>query len=206
MSVIITFILYFIVFAAVHSLLATDYIKKKVEKQLKHQFRFYRIFYNLISFIIFAPVLLLWIIYTTSTPTVYSIPDRLYPFILLIRLAAIGLFSYAAYQTDVLEFAGIRQITGKSKNMLITRGAYGIVRHPIYTGGIIILFTKTHVTQLDLAAFVLVSIYLVTGALLEERRLISIFGEEYRKYQQGVSMFIPVRKAINIVRCSRDLV
>ena len=206
LSVILTFIFYFIIFAALHSLLATDYIKKKAEKQLKHQFRFYRIFYNFISFIIFAPVLLVWIMYTSSTPPVYSIPEWLYPFILLIRLAAIGLFSYAVYQTDVLDFAGIRQITGKSKNMLITKGAYGIVRHPLYTGGIIILFTKTNVTQLDLAAFMLVSLYLIIGALLEERRLISIFGEEYRKYQQDVSMFIPVRKAINIVKLSRGLV
>ena len=206
LSVILTFIFYFIIFAALHSLLATDYIKKKAEKQLKHRFRFYRIFYNFISFIIFAPVLLVWIMYTSSTPPVYSIPEWLYPFILLIRLAAIGLFSYAVYQTDVLDFAGIRQITGKSKNMLITKGAYGIVRHPLYTGGIIILFTKTNVTQLDLAAFMLVSLYLIIGALLEERRLISIFGEEYRKYQQDVSMFIPVRKAINIVKLSRGLV
>jgi protein-S-isoprenylcysteine O-methyltransferase Ste14 len=49
------------------------------------------------------------------------------------------------------------------------------------------------VTQLDLTAFVLISLYFIVGALLEERRLISIFGEEYRKYQQEVSMFIPVK-------------
>ena len=206
LSVIITFIFYFLIFAVLHSLLATDYIKKKAEKQLKHKFRFYRIFYNFISFITFAPALMIWISNTSSTPHVYSIPDWLYPFILLIRLAAIGLFSYAAYQLDVLDFAGIRQIIGKSKNILITRGAYGVVRHPLYTGGIIILFTKTYVTQLDLAAFVLVSLYLIIGALLEERKLISIFGEEYGKYQHDVSMFIPVRKAINIVKLSRNFV
>jgi protein-S-isoprenylcysteine O-methyltransferase Ste14 len=193
LSVIIIFIFYFIIFAAFHSFLATDHIKKKAEKRLKYQFRFYRIFYNFISIIIFAPVLLIWIMYTTSTLPVYNIPNRLYPFIFLIRLAAIGLFSYAAYQTDVLDFSGIRQITGKSKNILITKGAYGIVRHPLYTGGIIVLFTKTHVTQLDLTAFVLISLYFIVGALLEEKRLISILGEEYRKYQQDVSMFIPVK-------------
>jgi protein-S-isoprenylcysteine O-methyltransferase Ste14 len=193
LSIIITFVLYFIIFAALHSFLATDYIKKMAKKQLKYQFRFYRIFYNLISFIIFAPVLLTWIMYTTSTLPVYNIPNRVYPFILLIRLAAIGLFCYAAYQTDVLDFTGIRQITEKSKNILITNGAYGIVRHPLYTGGIIVLFTKTYVTQLDLTAFVLISLYFIAGALIEERRLISIFGKEYRKYQQEVSMFIPVK-------------
>ncbi len=199
LSVIITFIFVFFIFAAIHSLLATDYIKKRAEKQLKHQFRYYRIFYNLIGFITFAPVLLIWIMNTSSTPPVYSIPEWLYPFILLMRLAAIGLFSYAAYQIGVLDFAGIRQISGKSKNMLITKGAYGIVRHPLYTGGIIILFTKIYMTQFDLTAFVLVSFYSITGALIEEKRLISIYGEEYRKYQQEVSMFIPVKWILKTV-------
>jgi protein-S-isoprenylcysteine O-methyltransferase Ste14 len=33
----------------------------------------------------------------------------------------------------------------------------------------------------------------VVGAFLEERKLVRIFGEEYRDYQQKVSMFIPVK-------------
>jgi protein-S-isoprenylcysteine O-methyltransferase Ste14 len=107
-----------------------------------------------------------------------------------------GLFVYAAFQTDMLEFTGIRQIYAKNvkpENRLITKGAYGIVRHPLYTGGIIALFTKMEMSLLDLTAVLLVSIYLIVGAFIEERRLISAFGEDYRKYQQQVSMFIPVK-------------
>ncbi len=185
---IITFIFYFLIFAVLHSLLATDYIKNKIEKHLKFRFRYYRIIYNIISLITFAPVLLIWI--TSASPLVYSVPGWLYPFVTLIRLAGIGLFVYAAFQIDPLEFAGLRQITG---NNLMTRGAYGIVRHPLYTGGIIMLFTKIDMNLLDLAAVSMISIYLIIGAYIEETRLLSVFGEEYRKYQQEVSMFIPVK-------------
>ncbi len=195
MSIIITFIFYFLFFAITHSLLATDYIKSKAEKLLGNGFRFYRIIYTLISFLTFAPAFLIWVSFTGSTPLVYSLPERLYPVIILIRLGALGMFVYVSYQTDILEFIGIRQ---KAKNILITSGAYGVVRHPLYTGGIIVLFTKMEMSQLDLIAVLLVSIYLIIGAFIEERRLVSVFGEEYRKYQQQVSMFIPVKWVIRM--------
>ena len=195
MNVIITFTFYFLVFAGLHSLLAADYIKDKAEKLLGKGYRFYRIMYTIVSFLTFAPAFFIWVSFTGSTPLVYNLPERLYPVIILIRLCALGIFVYASYQTDILEFIGIRQ---KAKNILITSGAYGVVRHPLYTGGILLLFTKMDMSQLDLIAVLLVSIYLIIGAFIEERRLLSVFGEEYRKYQQQVSMFIPVKWVIRM--------
>jgi len=196
MNVIITFVFYFLFFAVIHSLLATDHIKIKAERLLKGKFRYYRLIYTIISFPTFAPAFLIWLKYTASTPLVYSISGWLYPIFFLIRLLGTGLFVYAAFQTDMLEFTGMRQIYAKNvkpENRLITKGAYGIVRHPLYTGGISALFTKMEMSLLDLTAVLLVSIYLIVGAFIEEKRLISAFGEDYRKYQQQVSMFIPVK-------------
>ena len=191
MNVVINFVLYFLLFAVIHSLLATDFIKNKAEKQLKFMFRYYRIIYNMLSIITFAPVFLLWITYSASSPHVYNIPGWMYPFIILIRIVAIGLFIYAGMQIDILEFIGLRQNKGKSE--LIKKGAYGIVRHPLYTGGIIILFTKLKMNLLDLVAILIISIYCIVGAYIEERRLLAAFGEDYRKYQKKVSMFVPVK-------------
>ena len=191
MNVIINFVLYFLLFAVIHSFLATDFIKNKAEKQFKYMFRYYRIIYNILSIITFAPVFLLWITYSASSPHVYSIPGWMYPFIILIRIVAIGLFIYAGMQIDILEFIGLRQNKGKSE--LIKKGAYGIVRHPLYTGGIIILFTKLKMSQLDLVAILMISIYCIVGAYFEERRLLATSGEDYRKYQKEVSMFVPVK-------------
>lgn len=192
MDVIATFILYFLFFALIHSFLAGDFVKSKAQKCLGKGFRFYRFTYTLISAISFLPAFQVWISNTANTPLVYSIWPSFYPFIILIRLEALGMFAYAAYQTDLLEFLGLRGPKIKT-NILITGGAYEIVRHPLYISAILFLFTKMDVSQLDITAILLISGYLVTGAYIEEKRLLSIFGEEYRKYQEKVSMFIPVK-------------
>ncbi len=193
MNVLITFILYFLIFAAIHSLLATGYIKSKAERLLKGNFRFYRLLYTIISFPTFAPAFLVWLKYTSLTPLVYRIPDWLSPVFLLVRLLGIGLFVYAVFQTDILEFAGIKPTRREMESKLITGGAYGIVRHPMYTGAIAVLFTKMEMSQLELTASLLVSIYFVIGAIIEEKRLVSTFGDEYRRYKQQVSMLVPVK-------------
>ncbi len=193
MNILITFVFYFLIFAAIHSLLATDYIKNKVERLLKEKFRFYRLLYTIISFPTFAPAFLVWLKYTSLTPLVYRIPDWLSPVFLLVRLLGIGLFVYAVFQTDILEFVGIKPTRGETESKLITGGAYGIVRHPMYTGAIAVLFTKMEMSQLELTASSLISIYFVIGAIIEEKRLVSTSGEEYRRYKQQVSMLVPVK-------------
>ncbi len=195
MEPIITFIFYFLVFALLHSVLAMDFIKQKAEKLPGNLSRFYRIIYSLVSVLTFAPPFYVWITNTGSIPLVYTIPQWMFPLIMMVRLAAFGLAAYAVIQTNLLEFAGISQMLGRPrKNKLITRGAYGIVRHPQYTGIIILIFTKMEMSSLDLVAFVFFSIYFVIGAYIEEGRLLSVFGDEYRKYKDNVSMFIPFKR------------
>lgn len=190
MDNIVKFFLYFLFFAIIHSLLATDRAKNKAEKLLGKAFRYYRLLYSLISIPLFAPALMVWITYSNSTPVIYAIPQNLYPVIVFVRLGAIGMFGYALLQIDVLEFSGLKR---QKKNVLLTGGAYRIVRHPLYTAGILLLITQMQMTLLDLTAVLMITGYLLTGAFIEEKRLLSIFGDEYRKYQEQVSMFIPVK-------------
>lgn len=199
MNIIITFILHFLIFATVHSFMAADYIKNKAEKIFRSGFQFYRLIYTIVSILVFVPVLLLWLEYTAITPLVYSGHQWLHPVFFLIRILAIILLVYAILQTDILEFIGIKQIHKKTNFMLITNGAYGITRHPLYTSVIILLLTKATMSLLDLTLVILVSIYFMVGAYIEEKRLLLVFGEEYRHYQQHVSMFLPVKWFRNII-------
>ncbi|MFZ3058331.1 MAG: isoprenylcysteine carboxylmethyltransferase family protein [Candidatus Methanoperedens sp.] len=197
MNIILNFILYFLIFVIIHSVLAADYIKNKAQRLLGERFRFYRIIYMLISIPAFAPAFLIWLEYSGSTPPVYSIPHWAYPLIILARVLALGIFAYASYQTDIFGFTGIKQ---RHENpILITNGAYGIVRHPLYASGMLLLITKMEMTQLDLIAELLVFIYLIIGAYIEERRLVSIFGDEYTRYRQEVSMFIPAKRVKKLI-------
>lgn len=190
MNILLTFTLYFLFFAVFHSILAMDHAKNKAKKLMGKCYRYYRLIYSVISFPLIIPAFWVWASSSKSSPLVYTIPDNLYPLVILVRLCAIGLFGYAALQTDVLEFIGIKR---EKKKALITRGSYAIVRHPLYLAGILIVITKMRMAQIDLLATLLISGYFVIGAFIEEKRLLSVFGEEYGKYKQEVSMFIPVQ-------------
>ena len=190
MNILLTFTIYFLFFAVFHSILAMDHAKNKAEKFMGKGYRYYRLIYSLISFPLLIPAYLVWTTYSKSSPLIYTIPEYLYPLIILFRLSALGLFGYAALQTDVLEFIGIKR---EKKKSLITRGPYAIVRHPLYLAGILVLITNMKMTQLDLLAVILISGYCMIGAFIEEKRLLSVYGNEFREYKQQVSMFIPVK-------------
>jgi len=194
MNILLTFSLYFLFFAVFHSILAMDHAKNKAAKLMGKSYRYYRLIYSVISLPLIIPAYLVWTAYSKSSPFVYAIPDDMYPIVILVRLSALGLFGYAALQKDILEFIGIKR---EKKKTLITRGPYALVRHPLYLAGILILITHMKMTQLDLLAVLLISGYCVIGAFIEEKRLLSVYGDEYRNYKQHVSMFIPVKWFVN---------
>ena len=190
MNEFLTFTLYFLFFAIFHSILAMGHAKNMAEKLMGKDYRYYRLIYSLISFPLIVPAYLVWTTYSKSSPLIYAIPEDIYPIVILVRLSALGLFFYAALQTDVLEFIGIKH---EKKKSLITRGPYAIVRHPLYLAGILILITNMKMTQIDLLAILLISGYCVAGAFIEEKRLLSVYGDDYIIYMKQVSMFIPVK-------------
>jgi methanethiol S-methyltransferase len=78
----------------------------------------------------------------------------------------------------------------QSEDVLITWGIYGFIRHPQFAAGLILLWSR-NLHDIDLIANVILSGYLLIGARIEEKRLSTKWGDQYRRYMERTGRFIP---------------
>ena len=181
-------------YGALHSLLASPAVKRRFRDRLGPQVdRFYRLAYNAFAVLSSLPLLalLVWrpgaLLYRFRQPwTTIAVAGQLLAFALLV----VGF-----RQSDVRSFLGLSQWTGEHKRAprLVIQGLYRWVRHPLYTAGLILIWLTPVMTSGVLAFNLTLSLYVLVGSRLEERRLLAEFGAAYREYQQRVPPLLPLR-------------
>ncbi len=192
-------ILVFIVmgaWGALHSWLASISTKRLARREFgKGIDRYTRIIFVAISVLTLAPILGMVAFLPSKLLWVVPTPWR-YLTIAVQFLALFGLL-VTINQTDLLAFAGIKQIKdpqAEIKNDLVVRSFYRIVRHPMYFLSIVLFWLVPYVTDLILAFILASTLYFVIGTIPEERKLKEIYGEEYQRYQEEVPRIIPFVK------------
>jgi protein-S-isoprenylcysteine O-methyltransferase Ste14 len=187
-----------LIYGFVHSLLATMGIKARLRKWFGAGVdRWYRIIYNTIGILTFLPILFL----TAAFPgqELYSITPPWSYLALAGQLLALVALTVGLLQTGAWSFLGFEQVLNPSRNtssQMVTSGLYRWVRHPLYTAGLVFIWLTPIMTTSLLALNIGLTIYLILGAIYEERKLVREFGEQYTSYQGTVPMLIPGLKKI----------
>jgi len=180
-----------------HSLMISTSVTESIKKRLGDRFRFYRLFFNLISILTIIPVA--FFTYSIQTQVIFDWNGYMRIGQVILLGIAVLLFFLGGRHYDARQFFGIKQIKEGTSNKVLTdtgeldtSGVLGITRHPWYFASILFIWSR----QLDVSAIltnVLLTAYLIVGTYLEEKKLVREFKEQYLAYQQKVSMLMPYK-------------
>ena len=179
------------VWGIVHSVLASLKFKDMLRSALGNtSVRFYRLFYNIFSLISIAPIFYLMIVLPDKS--LYQIPAPWSYLMFAGSGISVLLLFVAVLQTDVLAFVGLRQLFQEDQpGKLVTRGFYRMVRHPLYTFGLLALWLSSSVSVNAFVVYLSLTIYIFVGIYFEERKLLREFGQAYADYRSVTPMLIP---------------
>lgn len=107
------------------------------------------------------------------------------------------MITLATFNIDHFSFFGLRQVwdhvLGRTarKVPFSARFLYGVVRHPISLGWIILFWSTPHMTVGHLLFASCMSLYIAIVTPIEEADLVAALGDDYRRYKARVRGFIP---------------
>jgi protein-S-isoprenylcysteine O-methyltransferase Ste14 len=180
---------YLLLYAALHSLLASEAVKSWAARRMGESARRgYRLFYTAIATLTLLP--LPFFLYFLPDQVLYSIPP---PWQWLLwcgqALAAWGMMQ-CLRQTDMAQFLGFSPAAAAPPALIVT-GWYAYMRHPMYSFGFLAMWLSPWMSLNLATVFGIFTLYAIIGSVHEEARLAREFGAEYLAYQRRVGRFIP---------------
>jgi protein-S-isoprenylcysteine O-methyltransferase Ste14 len=193
----------FTLFALHHSLLARTGAKAWLARVVPPALE--RSIYVWTASALFAATCLLW---RPAPALIYEVTGAAAWGLTLVRVLGVWLTLEAAARIDPRELAGLRQAWtfGETADRgrdsipspeaepapLVARGGYGLVRHPIYLGWILMVWGAPVMSAGRLTFAASSTLYLLVAIPFEERSLRERFGAAYDTYARGVrSRVIP---------------
>jgi protein-S-isoprenylcysteine O-methyltransferase Ste14 len=167
------------IFAAHHSLFARPWMKKAVAPLLPA--RFVRPVYVWVASLLLLGVVGAW---QTVGGEVYDVGGAAGWLLVLVQFGGVLLVVRAASAIRPLELAGVR--SPRPDEALHAAGPYGLVRHPIYLGWVLMVWATPHLTGDRLTFAAVTTAYLVVAIPWEERDLTEAFGADYLRYAARV--------------------
>ncbi len=177
-------------YGVVHSWLASLGLKARVEQQWPKLYPAYRLAYNGLALLLLVPPL--WLTWRYEGAAFWHWPGWIAWPALVVTVAGY-LWTLSWY--DGMDFMGWRQWRSRGepvvwRDSLVLSPLHRHVRHPWYSLGLLYLWTR-NLNAGWLVAVVAITVYLVIGSRMEERKLIAAFGESYRRYRDRVPGLLP---------------
>ena len=198
---VVTLVILLSFYGFIHSILASEKVKLYFRKTFGKLIAFYRLLYNVFSVI---GLYIIWDLSPHPALQIYKLPKP-YDYLVLIPqiLAVAGIiwcFKYICFK----EFLGLNQIDRYLKNeytdaeldenyTLRIEGPYKYSRHPIYFFSIIFLLFRSEMNLFYLTMFISFTVYFYIGSYYEEKKMVRLFGDEYRNYQKKISRIFPIK-------------
>jgi len=148
----------------------------------------YKRYHGIARFFAFESVFILIILnYKVWFKTPFSVLQTLSWLFLLSSIY----IAVAGYQ--LLKRQGRPDSNFENTSVLVKTGLYAYIRHPLYLSifllGTGVMLKHPGIIQISFGLVNLISIYLT--ARIEEKEMITRFGDEYRSYMKDTRMFIP---------------
>ena len=179
--------LLWLIYFVIHSALASDQVKTYYARIIKRGFRFYRIIYSVISILGLLAIL----VFNASITSVVLFENKGWIRYISMMLATFGviIISRSFREYRFAAFVGLKE----EGNEFIKTGILKYVRHPIYSGTILLVvgFFLFIPTLSSLISACCTLAYLPVGIYLEERKLINQFGDRYLTYKKEVPSIFP---------------
>lgn len=183
-------------FALQHSVMARPAFKRVWTKLVPHAV-------ERSTYVLLASASLL-LLYWQWRPIAGMVWSTTHPIAILVLQAFFwagwSLVLLSTFLINHFELFGLQQVYARLRSKPLpppefkTPSLYKWVRHPLYLGLLLAFWATPTMTFGHLLFAVANTVYILIGLSLEERDLLAVFGDQYRRYRVKVSMLVPLPK------------
>ena len=182
-------------FAVQHSTMARPWFKRMWTRIIPKQIE--RSTYVLLSSVLLILLFWMWqpiggVIWKVEQPALRAVLYGIFALGFLLVLISTFLINH-------FDLFGLRQVylylRGKEYTQLRfgTPILYRHIRHPLYLGWLFAFWATPTMTIAHLVFAIATTAYIFMAIQFEERDLIDLYGDVYKRYKQNVPMIVPVR-------------
>src|ERR1044072_8429504 len=187
----IILVMLWLLFGILHSVLAAEWFKRFMQRRLGGGYKYYAFSYSVFAALTLTGILVFQL--NMQSRLLYVAPRWVNMLLWLPMLA--GLFiMIVVIKKYFFSLSGISVFYKHQPPVVLELGGVNrYVRHPLYFGTLLFVWALFFVFPYvsNLLACIMITLYTIIGAILEEKKLVKQFGEQYILYKRQVPMLIP---------------